>query len=58
MSKKTNNLQEHKGLTTGNRLSLKTKKQPRKNWESAFKRMHANGEDKLLIPDVFSDEQL
>jgi antitoxin MazE len=31
---------------------------PRKGWEKAFMDMHANGDDKLLIPDVFEDENL
>lgn len=25
-------------------------------WEQAFQRMHAEADDKLLIPDVFEDE--
>lgn len=29
---------------------------PRKNWEKAFKAMHKNGDDNLLMPDVFKDE--
>jgi hypothetical protein len=32
------------------------KTQPRENWDQAFKEMHANGDDQLLIPDVFDDE--
>lgn len=32
------------------------KTQPRQNWDQAFKEMHANGDDELLIPDVFEDE--
>ena len=31
---------------------------PRKGWEKAFMDMHANGDDNLLIPDVFEDENL
>ncbi|MBC7426430.1 MAG: hypothetical protein H7321_07830 [Bacteroidia bacterium] len=31
-------------------------KSPRKNWDVQFKRMHKNGDDKLLIPDFFHDE--
>ena len=31
---------------------------PRKGWAKAFKRMAKNGDDKLLIPDVFEDENL
>ena len=33
-------------------------KEVRVGWDSAFKEMHENGDDKLLIPDVFSDEEL
>jgi antitoxin MazE len=29
---------------------------PRKGWAEAFKKMHDNGDDNLLIPDVFEDE--
>jgi hypothetical protein len=29
---------------------------PRRGWEDAFKRMAKNGDDKLLMPDVFEDE--
>jgi antitoxin MazE len=32
------------------------KTQPRQNWDQAFKEMHANCDDELLIPDVFEDE--
>jgi antitoxin MazE len=28
----------------------------RKGWAKAFKRMAKNGDDKLLMPDVFEDE--
>jgi len=31
---------------------------PRNNWEQAFKVMHDNRDDKLLIEDVFEDENL
>ena len=31
---------------------------PRKGWEKAFKRMAENGDDRLLISDVFDDENL
>ena len=37
-------------------IILKPKQEPRKNWEKAFKKMHENGDDKLLIDDVFEDE--
>ena len=26
---------------------------PRNNWEKAFKEMHENGDDKLIIEDIF-----
>ena len=28
----------------------------RKGWDKAFKEMNANGDDQLLIPDIFEDE--
>lgn len=31
---------------------------PRKEWEEAFKKMHENGDDQLLIDDVLEDENL
>jgi antitoxin MazE len=31
---------------------------PRKNWDLAFQQMHASGEDKLFIDDIFEDENL
>lgn len=37
-------------------IILKPKAEPRKNWEKAFRKMHENGDDKLLIDDVFNDE--
>jgi antitoxin MazE len=37
-------------------IVLKPKAEPRKGWEKAFKKMHENGDDKLLIDDVFEDE--
>lgn len=37
-------------------LILKPKTEPRKGWEKAFKRMHENGDDQLLIDDIFDDE--
>ncbi len=38
------------------RIILKPSTQPRKGWEKTFQTMHANGDDQLLIDDVFSDE--
>lgn len=32
------------------------KSESRKGWEKAFEKMHENGDDKLLIDDVFEDE--
>lgn len=37
-------------------IVIKPIKEPRKGWEEAFKEMHENGDDKLLIDDVFNDE--
>lgn len=37
-------------------IILKPKNEPRKNWEKAFQKMHANGDDQLLMDDVFEDE--
>ena len=37
-------------------IVLKPKTEPRKGWEKAFKEMHENNDDKLLIDDVFTDE--
>lgn len=31
---------------------------PRKNWEMEFKKMSENGDDKLLMNDMFDDENL
>jgi antitoxin MazE len=37
-------------------IILKPKTEPRKGWEKAFKKMHENGDDQLLIDDVFEEE--
>jgi antitoxin MazE len=29
---------------------------PRKGWDKAFQKMHENGDDQLLMNDVFEDE--
>ena len=39
-----------------NYIILKPRPEPRKGWEKAFKKMHENGEDQLLMNDVFEDE--
>jgi antitoxin MazE len=38
------------------RIILKPKSVPRKGWEKSFKQMHQVGDDKLLIEDVFEEE--
>ncbi|WP_028525384.1 AbrB/MazE/SpoVT family DNA-binding domain-containing protein [Runella limosa] len=37
-------------------MILKPKPEPRKGWEEAFKKMHENGDDQLMMDDVFEDE--
>ena len=39
-------------------IIIKPLSRPRKGWEKAFMEMHANGDDKLLLPDIFEDENL
>jgi len=39
-------------------IVLKPIDQPRQGWDAAFKEMRANGDDRLLIDDVFEDEDL
>ncbi len=39
-------------------IVLKPKDEPRKGWEEAFRVMNERGEDKLLMDDVFDDENL
>jgi len=39
-------------------IILKPKTAPRSGWEQAFQKMHENGDDQLLIDDVFDDENL
>ncbi len=38
--------------------SIVIKPAPRQGWEEAAKQCHANGDDKLLMPDVFDDEEV
>lgn len=33
------------------------RKKPRTGWAKAYKRMTKNGDDKLLMPDIFEDEK-
>jgi antitoxin MazE len=35
---------------------LKPKATPRQGWEKSFKKMHENGDEKLLIDGIFEDE--
>ncbi len=37
-------------------IILKPKSLPRKGWDKSFKKMHINGDDKLIMSDVFDDE--
>ncbi len=37
-------------------IILKPKTRIRKGWEAAFKKMHEAGDDKLLMNDVFEEE--
>jgi len=39
-------------------IILKPVKDPRGNWAAAFKEMHAEGDDQLLINDAFEEETL
>jgi len=39
-------------------IVLKPIASPRRGWEKSFKKMHENGDDKLLFNDVFDDENL
>lgn len=39
-------------------IMIKPIKKPRQGWAEAFQRMHENGDDELLIDDVFEDENL
>lgn len=37
-------------------IIIKAIDEPRKDWENAFKNMRSNNDDKLLMNDVFDDE--
>jgi antitoxin MazE len=37
-------------------IIIKPTSKPRKGWDKAFIEMHKNGDDKLIIPDVFEEE--
>ena len=38
-------------------IIIKAKSESRKGWDIAFKKMHENGDDKLLVDDVFTNEK-
>jgi len=38
------------------RIILKPIESPRKNWETAFQKMHLENDDQLLVNDVFENE--
>lgn len=37
-------------------IIIKPKVLPRRGWDKAFKKMHDSGEDEMLLPDIFEDE--
>ena len=39
-------------------IIIKPISEPRKGWDKAFMEMHQNGDDQLLMDDVFQDETL
>lgn len=39
-------------------IILKPTKLPRQDWDEAFKQMRENGDDQLLMDDVFEDDKL
>jgi antitoxin MazE len=39
-------------------IIIKPLSKPRKGWDKAFIEMPANGDDKLIIPDIFVEENL
>ena len=39
-------------------ISIKPLNKPRENWEESLKHLHDSGEDNLLLPDVFEDEEI
>jgi antitoxin MazE len=36
-------------------IILKPISSPRKGWDNAFKKMHENGDDRLLMEEIFED---
>jgi antitoxin MazE len=37
-------------------IIIKPIESPRKNWEAAFEKMHKEGDDQMLLDDVFNEE--
>ena len=37
-------------------IIIKPLSKPRNGWDKAFMKMHANGDDNLIIPDIYEDE--
>lgn len=37
-------------------IILRPVSEPRKGWDKAFRKMHENGDDQLLLDDVFPEE--
>lgn len=37
-------------------IVIKPLSKPRKGWDKAFKEVHERGDDNLIIPDIFNDE--
>ncbi len=37
-------------------IVIKPKPKARKGWDEAFKKMHERGDDKLIMPELFDDE--
>ena len=38
-------------------IIIKAKLEPRKGWDYAFKKMHDNGDDKLVLDDIFENDK-
>lgn len=39
-------------------IEIRPKKRPRQNWDDSFKEMAKDGNEELLIPDIFEDEEI
>jgi antitoxin MazE len=37
-------------------IIIKPRKEPRRGWEKAFRKMYEQGDDWLILPDIFEDE--